>query len=211
VKENAAELLGKELLKAKKKGTVTIFMSSATDPYQPLEHRERVTHSLLETMTQEPPDFLLVQTHSPLVTRDIDLLLQLKERVRISVTVETDLEPVRKAFTPAAPPIAARLRALDMLSSVGLDVQAAVSPLLPCSPQFAASLASVVNRVCLDDYFMGDGSHGKRTERLGIRRIYEEIGMSEWYNRDAYLQVQEQLNAHFAEDRIFISQAGFLP
>ncbi|MFD0676805.1 MULTISPECIES: SPL family radical SAM protein [unclassified Paenibacillus] len=211
VKEGASELLHKELVKAKKKGPVTIFMSSATDPYQPLEYRERLTRSLLETMAQEQPDFLLVQTRSPLVTRDTDVLLQMKDRVRISVTVETDLESVRKAFTPGAPPIAARLRTLDKLSSAGLDVQAAVSPLLPCSEQFAASLASVVNRVCLDDFFMGDGSLGKRTERLGIRRIYEDMGMNQWYNRNAYLHVQEQMKEHFAKDRIFISQAGFLP
>jgi DNA repair photolyase len=211
VKEGAADLLEKELAKAGKKGPVTIFMSSATDPYQPLEYRERLTRSLLEAMVRRPPDFLLVQTRSPLVTRDIDLLLQLRDRVRISMTVETDLEPVRRAFTPAAPPIAARLRAIERLVGAGLDVQAAISPALPCSEQFAARLADVVGRVCLDDYFMGDGSHGKRTGRLGISSIYERLGLPDWYGPDAYLRVLEQLRRHFPEERIFVSQAGFLP
>lgn len=212
VKVGAAALLHKELVKAKKKGPVTIFMSSATDPYQPVEYKEQLTRSLLETMVEEQPDFLLVQTRSPLVARDIDLLLQMKGRVRISVTVETDLEPVRKAFTPAAPPIAARLRALEKLASAGLEVQAAVSPVLPSSPQFAARLASSgISRVCIDDFFMGDGSLGKRTERLGIRRIYEETGMAGWYDRGAYLHVLELLKEQFSEERIYVSQAGFLP
>ncbi|TDF97189.1 SPL family radical SAM protein [Paenibacillus piri] len=211
VKEGAAGLLRKELSKAKNKGPVTIFMSSATDPYQPAEYSERLTRSLLEAMALEQPDFLLVQTRSPLVARDIDVLLQLKDRVRISVTVETDLEPVRKAFSPAAPPVAARLRTLERLATAGLDVQAAVSPVLPSSAQFAARLASVVPRVCVDDFFMGDGSLGKRTERLGIRRIYEQLGMTEWYDRSAYMRVLDQLKAHFVEERIFVSQAGFLP
>ncbi|ULL19162.1 radical SAM protein [Paenibacillus sp. H1-7] len=211
VKEGAASILAKELVKAKRKGRVTIFMSSSTDPYQPAEYNERLTRSLLEAMVAEQPDFLLVQTRSPLVTRDIDLLLRLKDRVRISVTVETDLEPVRRAFTPAAPPIAARLGALQRLTAAGLDTQAAISPVLPSSQRFAARLAEVVGRVCIDDFFMGDGSLGKRTERLGIRRIYEQLGLSDWYDREAYQRVVAELRHHFPEDRLFISQAGFLP
>ncbi|WP_282939322.1 radical SAM protein [Paenibacillus sp. RC67] len=211
IKEGAAALLAKELLKARRKGPVTIFMSSSTDPYQPVEYREQLTRSLLEVMVQEQPDFLLVQTRSPLVTRDIDLLLQMKDRVRISMTVETDLEPVRRAFTPAAPPLAARMKALKQLTDQGLDVQAAISPVLPSSDQFAERLAEVVDRVCIDDFFMGDGSLGKRTERLGIRRIYEQLGMSEWYDRSAYQRVLSDLRAHFPTNRVYVSQAGFLP
>ncbi|MCS7459036.1 radical SAM protein [Paenibacillus doosanensis] len=211
VKEGAAAILLKELAKAKRKGPVTIFMSSSTDPYQPAEHRERLTRSLLEAMTDEPPDFVLVQTRSPLVTRDIDLLQQLGGRVRVSMTVETDLEPVRRAFTPAAPPIAARLSALKRLAAAGIDAQAAVSPVLPSSERFAERLAEAVGRVCIDDFFMGDGSGGKRTERLGIRRIYEELELTDWYDRTAYLEVLSALYGVFGEERVYVSQAGFLP
>ena len=75
-------------------------MSSSTDPYQPVEAQEQITRSLLETMLMELPDFILVQTRSPLVTRDIDLLQKLGERVRVSMTVETDQDDIRKHFTP---------------------------------------------------------------------------------------------------------------
>lgn len=211
IKEEAAALLAKELVKARRKGPVTVFMSSSTDPYQPLEYKERITRSLLEVMVQEPPDFLLVQTRSPLVTRDIDLLQLMHGRVRVSMTVETDLEPVRRAFTPAAPPIAARLRALRQLTEAGIETQAAISPVLPSSQQFAHRLAGIVDRICIDDYFMGDGSHGKRTARLGIRTIYEQLGLADWYDRDAYLRVLEQMKDQFPALRIFVSQAGFLP
>lgn len=74
-------------------------MSSSTDPYQPIEQKEKVTRSLLEVMVEDPPDFLLIQTRSPLVSRDIDLLQQLKEKVRVSMTIETDSETIRKHFT----------------------------------------------------------------------------------------------------------------
>jgi DNA repair photolyase len=103
IKMQAADILRKELRKAKSKGKVTIFMSSSTDPYQPAEYKEAVTRSLLEVMVEDPPDFLFVQTRSPLVRRDTDLLLRLEDRVRVSMTVETDREDIRKHFTPDDP------------------------------------------------------------------------------------------------------------
>lgn len=211
VKLGAAVRLKKEIAAARKKGPVTIFMSSSTDPYQPVEYKECVTRSLLEAMIDVTPDFLFVQTRSPLITRDIDLLIRLKKGLRISMTVETDMEQARKAFTPYAPPIAARLDALRKLGDAGLPTQAAVSPLLPSSPNFAATLAKSVDRVCVDDYFMGDGSLGKRTEQLGIRSIYEANGWVEWYDRERYREIAKSFALYFAPERIRISQSGFLP
>ncbi|MBH5316256.1 radical SAM protein [Paenibacillus sp. GSMTC-2017] len=211
IKEGAAGLLRKELIKAKNKGAVSIFMSSSTDPYQPIEFKKRVTRSLLEVMVENKPDFLLLQTRSPLVTRDIDLLVSFKNRIRVSMTIETDLEHIRKRFTPKAPSVNARLNALKQIIEAGIPAQVAIAPVLPSSDDFPHKLASIVQRVCLDDYFMGDGSGGKRTKRLGISSIYNEIGMEQWYHSDAYLNVYEGLKKHFADDQLFISQAGFLP
>lgn len=211
IKKEAASLLRKELSRAKAKGKVTIFMSSSTDPYQPIEYQERVTRSLLEVMVEEPPDFLFVQTRSPLVTRDSDLLLRLGERVRVSMTVETDREDIRKAFSPQAPPIQARLKALAQLKEAGVPTQATLAPLLPSSEAFPELLAPLVNRVCVDDYFMGDGSGGKRTRSLGIYKQYEALGLEEWYHPTAYEIVYERLRRVFPDDQLYVSQKGFAP
>lgn len=211
LKEQASEILHRDLKKAKKKGPVTIFMSSSTDPYQPVEYKEQVTRALLEAMTASKPDFLFVQTRSPLVTRDIDLFTELKDRIRISVTVETDLEEIRKTFTPFAPPIPARFQALKKLRAAGLPVQATLSPVLPFSKKFPGKLAEIVDRVCVDDYFLGDGSGGKRTEKLGIRRIYERLNLEEWYKKETIEKAVEELKQTFDESRILLSRQGFLP
>jgi DNA repair photolyase len=211
VKNGAATLLRKELHRAKTKGKVTIFMSSSTDPYQPIEHNEKVTRSLLEVMVEDPPDFLFVQTRSPLVRRDIDLLLRLEDRVRVSMTIETDLETIRKHFTPNAPPVNARLKTLQLLAEAGIPTQATIAPVLPSSEVFPEKLRTLVNRVCIDDYFMGDGSGGKRTKRLGIHHIYETIGLEEWYDPSAYKKVYERFKDVFPENQIYVSQKGFEP
>ncbi|MGF7033899.1 DNA repair photolyase [Paenibacillus mucilaginosus] len=213
IKLEAAERLARELRLAGRKGPLQIFMSSSTDPYQPIEYRTGLTRSLLEVMAaSDNPAFLLVQTRSPLVTRDLDLLRSLGSRVRVSLTIETDLEPVRRAFTPSAPPLAARLKALKELVAAGIPAQAAVSPVLPSSPCLADVLASTgVTRLCVDDVFMGDGSQGKRTQRLGLHKLYDSLQLEEWNRPDAYLRVIETLKTRFPEESIRISQEGFLP
>ncbi|AET57124.1 radical SAM protein [Paenibacillus terrae] len=211
IKKQAADLLRKELRRAKSRGTVTIFMSSSTDPYQSVEYKEEVTRSLLEVMVEDPPDFLFVQTRSPLVRRDIDLLLQLEDRVRVSMTVETDLEDIRKHFTPDAPPIQARFKTLQLLKEAGVPTQATIAPLLPSSEHFADKLLPLVNRVCIDDYFMGDGSGGRRTRSLNIGALYEQLGLEDWYHPAAYKAVYEQFRNVFPEEQLFVSREGFEP
>ncbi|MFD0050910.1 radical SAM protein [Actinomycetes bacterium NPDC127524] len=211
VKTNAAELLKKELAKARKKGAVTIFMSSSTDPYQPIEVKTNLTRSLLEVMLEDRPDFLHVQTRSPLVKRDIDLFKEFGDKIRVSMTIETDKEDIRKAFSPSAPPIQARMEALKAIREAGITAQAAVSPLLPCSREFPKKLKNIADRVVIDDYWMGDGSRGKRTENLGVYEIYKKTGMEKWYNPTAYKVVLRMLQQEFGDDGIYVSKPGFGP
>ncbi|MCJ8014897.1 radical SAM protein [Paenibacillus sp. KQZ6P-2] len=211
VKKDAADVFRKDLQRAKRKGKVTIFMSSSTDPYQPAEAKECITRSLLEVMVEDPPDFLLVQTRSPLVHRDIDLLLRLGCRVRVSMTVETDREDIRRLITPGTPPIEARLRTLKRLKEAGVPTQATIAPILPSSEDLPLKLLPLVDRICIDDFFMGDGSGGKRTRSLGIEKLYQEHGLEEWYHPEAYRRVYERFIMHYPEESVRISQKGFEP
>jgi len=211
VKNGAAKVLKKELHRAKAKGPVTIFMSSSTDPYQPIEHKEKVTRSLLEVMLEDPPDFLFVQTRSPLVSRDIDLLRQFKEKVRVSMTMETDSETIRKHFTPMAPPIQARFKTLEKLAAADIPTQVAIAPILPSGEYFPLKLKQLVDRICIDDYFMGDGSGGKRTRKLEIEKKYDQLGLEEWYGPDVIKKIYNRFIEIFPENHVYISQAGFEP
>lgn len=211
VKQKGAELLRRELIRAKAKGSVTIFMSSSTDPYQPVEHKERITRSLLEVMSEVQPDFLFVQTRSPLVVRDIDLLKQLGSKTRVSMTIETDQESIRKHFTPFAPPIGGRLKALKQLKEAGIPTQATIAPLLPSSEAFPQLLLGIADRICIDNYELGDGSGGKRTRSLGIASLYEDLGLQDWYEPSACKLVYDRFAAVFPADQVLISQEGFAP
>jgi DNA repair photolyase len=86
-----------------------VFMSSATDPYQGIERRLCITRAALAALANRPPRRILLQTRSPLIERDMDVLRKLGDHLIASITVETDDEAVRRAFTPTSPPIARRL------------------------------------------------------------------------------------------------------
>lgn len=159
---NAAALLARAAARGRL-ASARIFCASVTDPYVPLERRWRLTRACLEVLVEAPPAALLVQTRSPLVLRDADLLVRLP-RVVVSVTVPTADEAVRRLVEPDSPSIGRRVATLRALREAGVRTQAAVAPLLPGDPEALASLlAPVADRVLVDDFFRGDGASGRRS------------------------------------------------
>lgn len=212
-KLNVAEVLKSELARHDAHGTLDklrIFMSSVTDPYQGAEHQYQLTRECLRVFTAYPPALLIVQTRSPSVLRDLDVLRQLGDRVWVSMTLETDSDAVRRQFTPTSPTVESRFRAMAKLLDAGIRVQAAISPMLPnCADQFSERLTEVCSRVLVDTLFHGDGAHGSRSQSLGMERLFAEKGYSEWYSPDAHQLLLSTLREAFGADRVYFSQAGF--
>lgn len=214
IKTNAAENYRKEVMKLRKKHhPINIFMSSATDPYQPIERKASITRAILEEMIENPPDFLQIQTRSPLITRDIDLLAKLKEKcdVLVSITIETDREDVKQIFAPYAPGIKMRIKALQEVRSAEISTQASISPVLPFTPDFPKVLDGIVNHIWIDTLSIGDGAMGKRSVRLGMPKIFEEHGLLNWYSNDIHVRVEKYFNKYFPSEMIRVSkQEAFL-
>lgn len=139
VKENALELLKKW----RKKPLInkTIYMSSVTDPYQPIERKIELTRDILKEMIKYHNIRLVVQTRSPIATRDIDLFKQFKH-IQINMTVTTDNEGVRKIFEPLCPSNKVRLDAITEINKAGVPSCITMTPLLPVENphQFGKSL-----------------------------------------------------------------------
>ena len=84
VKRKAAEALARSLARTPV-GRDSIAIGTATDPYQPAERTFAVTRSILEIFARLGGLNLSVTTKSNLITRDIDLLVSINERSRLSV------------------------------------------------------------------------------------------------------------------------------
>ena len=122
-----------------------VYLSSVTDPYQPIERRLRLTRGILGAiLAAGVQPRLTVQTRSPLVVRDVDLLRRF-EHLRVNVTVSTDSDAIRREYEPRCTPIAARFGALEALARAGVRIGVSVSPMLPIEDPhgFGARLAAL--------------------------------------------------------------------
>jgi len=128
VKENALSLLGKKRVSTLR--GKTIYMSSVTDPYQPIEKKLKLTRGLLKLLADRYQPRLVIQTRSPLVTRDLDLLSRF-DHVQVNMTVTTDSEEVREAFEPTCPNNRVRIRAIQEVREEGVEACITLTPLLP--------------------------------------------------------------------------------
>ena len=131
VKNNAVALLQK-----RRPGYLNgklIYMSSVTDPYQPIERELNLTRRLLEIMAERHRPKLVVQTRSPTVVRDCDLFQRIEEnggRVQVNMTVTTDDEDIRRTFEPSCPSNMVRLRAIKEVQAADIQTCITMTPLL---------------------------------------------------------------------------------
>ena len=126
VKRNLPTLLAKEVQRKERK---EVFLSSATDPYQPVEGTHEITRKCLEVLLRADWP-LYVLTRNPLVRRDAPLLRQFSE-CSAGMSVPTLDDEMRRILEPGAPTIEARLKTLRALADEGLDTFANYCPAYP--------------------------------------------------------------------------------
>lgn len=110
----------------------SLCIGSATDAYQPVERRLRITRGLIEVLADARHPFLLI-TKSSAVERDVDLLAPLAALGLVNVQITlTTLDPeLARRLEPRASSPARRLQTLRRLSEAGVAVGVSVSPTIP--------------------------------------------------------------------------------
>ncbi len=184
----------------------TVYMSSATDPYQPIERRLELTRSLLPVLSDRGAR-LVVQTRSPLVARDIDLLQRFKQ-VCVNFSITTDSETVRRAFEPRNPPIAARLDAAREIADAGLPVAITMTPLLPV--ENPTSFAHRVAETGASRFIVESFSPTAGRFRGGTGQTALELAERLNWDGAAYEQARQALIFELAPN-IREGEAGFSP
>jgi DNA repair photolyase len=183
-KQNAPELLRREL-----RPRHVIYCSPLVDPYQPVEAEVRMMPRLLEVLIERPPARFVIQTRGPLVVKDVDLLKDLAARtaLRVSFSLTTDDEAIRRWYEPHCDPLQARLNAIAELREAGIEVHATLAPLLPCDPVELARLALAATSRDL----IGDSLHvravkprGATTRDAAWRIAEHHPGHERWFDRE---------------------------
>jgi DNA repair photolyase len=130
-KVNVAERL-RAALAAPRYRPSLINVGSATDAYQPVERRLRLTRGVVEVLAECSHAFSLV-TKSSGVERDLDLIAPMASRrlVAVYVSVTTLDAALARIMEPRAAAPARRLRTIRTLADAGVPVGVSLSPVIP--------------------------------------------------------------------------------
>ena len=209
-KENAAELLTRQV-----RPDQIIYCSPLVDPYQPGEENEGLMRGILEALMERPPRVFVIQTRGPLILRDRGLLVELARRttVRVSFSVTTNRETVRRLYEPRCAPIEERLEAMRQLRRSGLDVHATLAPLLPCDPE---ELARQVLDATEGD-IIGDPLHVRTVKKRGATtreaawKVSRRHGYGSWHDparQDEVVAEIRQIVESYGR-RFYVGPPGF--
>ncbi len=127
-----------------------IAFGTATDPYQPLEERERVMLGALRVLLAAEGLSISITTKSALVARDAALLARLAERhaVHVNFSVTTVDARLARFLEPRAPTPQKRLEALATLHRHGVGAGVFLMPLLPGMTDSEADVDALVRAAC---------------------------------------------------------------
>jgi DNA repair photolyase len=115
------------------------------DWQQPAEDRYRLSRGMLEVVRDFAFPLFIVE-RSPLVTRDLDLLIEINQRAWVGAVFSlSNLDnKLKQAFEPRSPGLKRRLQAMAELASTGILVGATLMPIIPFVGDDRAHLEEVV-------------------------------------------------------------------
>ncbi len=130
-KVNAAQRLREAFSKARYVPK-PLNIGSATDAYQPIERKLRITRSVLEVLSEYQHPFSIV-TKSSGIERDLDLIAPMAAQNMAAAYVSvTTLDPaLARILEPRAVAPVRRIETIRRLAQAGVPVGVSVSPIIP--------------------------------------------------------------------------------
>ena len=175
-----------------------IFLSSVTDPYQPVEAKHKRTRALLEQL-QGSGARISIATKSDLVVRDLDIIKTFPG-ARVSWSINTLDEDFRREMDNAVS-IERRLAAMKAFHDAGVRTTCFISPIFPGItdvPAIIERAKDMCNLVWLENLNLrGDYRkriiewvHAHHPELDGLYRdIYSHRDRTYWYELDEVMKL----------------------
>jgi DNA repair photolyase len=178
LKSNAAEALEAQLVKLMNKyrgdlGQVArqvglVAIGTATDPYQPVEAKAKLTRECLKVLAKYRIP-TTITTRSPLILRDLDLLRDM-HITSINVSINTLDSDITRCIEPATPFPLKRLETVRELVSHGLPAGIFIAPILPFLTDSKESLKELISTA---------KQHQAQFAEPSVLRLDPEVKM--WY------------------------------
>jgi len=161
---------------------------------------------ILDALADRPPRVFAIQTRGPLILRDIDRLRTLATRttLRVSFSITTNREDIRRLYEPHCATFEERLQTVRVLRDAGIETYATLAPLLPCD---AGELTEAALGASGRD-LIGDPLHIRSTKRHGATTREAAFRISAAHHHDRCLDEADQARVVEQIDHIARS-AGF--
>jgi DNA repair photolyase len=174
----------------------SVFMATATDPYQPIESEFRLTRRCLKVLLECRDTTVLVHTRSPLVMQDVDLLREFGPRLHVGISIPTDDDTIRQVIEPHASPIPLRWTTAERLAGAGIHVNIAATPMFPMQ-----SVTAFVRR-CVECGAKGSwAGHLRLIRDDPFRAVLEKHGWTHILEADFGAELQASLAGAFPDHR----------
>ena len=161
----------------------SVFLSSVTDCYNPVEANYKITRKILEQIVDVDCE-LGIATKSKLILRDIDLLKRCKN-LKVSMSINT-LDEAFKNDMDHADSIQDRLFALKELHANGIYTVLFMSPIFPGITDFKAIIEK--SHDFIDEYWF---------ENLNLRGSYKQTILT--YIKEHYPQLNDLYKRIYVE------------
>lgn len=130
-KKDAPQLLEQQLKKKNWKPE-PIMLAGNTDCYQPAEQTLGITREILKVLWKYRHPVGII-TKNSMVLRDLDLLQPMAENrlLRVSISLTTLDEKLRRLLEPRTASVKARLKTIEVLAAKGIPVNVMMAPIIP--------------------------------------------------------------------------------
>lgn len=146
-KDDAPSILRGQLQRMRARGKLPshVAIGTATDPYQQVEAKAKLTRGCLETLAEFGVG-VSITTRSPLVLRDLDLLRAMPG-ASVNISLHTLDTRIWRTFEPSTPSPARRLECARTLTDAGVRVHAFMAPILPLLTDGEAETEALVQAI----------------------------------------------------------------
>lgn len=182
----------------------SVFISSATDPYQPIESEYKRTRKLLEELVGLDMNVLIV-TKSALALRDWDLFKELNATVAFSINT---LNESFRADMDNASTIEERIRSMKILHEKGIHTVCFISPIFPGITNVPIIIEEVAGKcdavylehLVLNGTYKGPIMYYIKTRYPEYYDIYDKIfnknELDLWWQFDDYMEEWAEENGY---------------
>ena len=142
-KNNAPEILDKQLAAWKSDTVDPVMIASATDAYQPAELRFELTRKCVQVLQRYNVPYY-VFTKSAIIERDLEIHRQYRHNCFVVWSITTCNEKIRRIVEPGTPPASRIFQAIKKFTDAGVCCGVNIDPILPLVTDSKSELEAIL-------------------------------------------------------------------